>query len=204
MNAEKKLTELKREDIIAAAVKEFKKNGFRATSMDRIATTAQVSKRTVYNHFENKKALFQCITQDLCDNATQVSEQPYDRDIPLRTQLQTIAEQEIAFLTAKEFRSLFKMITAESLASPELTKTNFDNYQWSSLGVVKWIREAVKDGKLSVTDPVRAGKQFLALIETFALWPQLYDHKPVPNKNEQKKIIDSAVEMFLCSYGVAD
>lgn len=204
MNAEKKLTERKREDIIDAAVKEFITNGFRATSMDCIAATAQVSKRTVYNHFENKKALFQCITQMLCDQATQVSEHPYDPDIPLREQLRTIAEQEMAFLTAGEFRSLFRMITSESLASPELTKTNFDNYQESSLGVVKWIEKAANDGKLSVDDPVRAGKQFLALIETFALWPQLYDYKPVPSKKEQKKIIDSAVEMFLCSYGVAD
>lgn len=204
MNAEKKLTELKREDIIEAAVKEFITNGFRATSMDRIAATAQVSKRTVYNHFENKKALFQCIAQQLCDSATQVSEHPYDQNTPLRTQLYNIAEQEMAFLTAKEFRDLFKMITSESLASPELTKANFDNFQESSFGVVKWIRKAAKDGKLSVTDPVRAGKQFLALIETFALWPQLYDYKPVPSKNEQKKIIDSAVEMFLCSYGVTD
>jgi TetR/AcrR family transcriptional regulator of autoinduction and epiphytic fitness len=204
MSTEKKLTELKREDIIEAAVKEFITNGFRATSMDRIASTAQVSKRTVYNHFENKKTLFQCITQGLCDNATQVSEHPYDKNISLRTQLHTIAEQEMAFLTAKEFRDLFKMITSESLASPELTKTNFDNFQESSIGVVKWIRKAAKDGKLSVTDPVRAGKQFLALIEAFALWPQLYDYKPMPNKNEQKKIIDSAVEMFLCSYGVTD
>lgn len=204
MATDKKLTELKREDIIEAAVKEFITNGFRATSMDRIAATAQVSKRTVYNHFENKQTLFQTITQELCDQATQVSDHPYDPLIPLRTQLHNIAEQEMAFLTAKEFRSLFKMITAESLASPELSKTNFDNYQWSSLGVVKWIRKADKNGKLSVTDPIRAGKQFLALIETFALWPQLYDHKPVPSKKEQKKIIDSAVEMFLCSYGVAD
>jgi len=204
MNAEKKLTELKREDIIEAAVKEFKANGFRATSMDRIAATAQVSKRTVYNHFENKKTLFQCITQQLCDNATQVSEHPYDHTIPLKTQLQAIAEQEMALLTSKEFRSLFKMITTESLASPELTKTNIDNFQESSIGVVKWIKQAAKDGRLSVTDPIRAGKQFLALIESFALWPQLFDFKPVPDKNEQQKIIDSAVDLFLCSYGVAD
>jgi len=204
MNTEKKLTELKREDIIDAAVKEFIANGFRGTSMDRIAATAQVSKRTVYNHFENKETLFQCITQQLCDNATQVSEHPYHHDIPLKTQLLTIAEQEMAFLTAKGFLDLFKMITAESLASPELTKTNFDNFQESSIGVVKWIRKATRDGKLSVTDPVRAGRQFLALIETFALWPQLYDYKPVPGKKEQKKIIDSAIEMFLCSYGVAE
>lgn len=204
MNAEKKLTELKREDIIKAAVKEFKKNGYRATSMDRIAATAKVSKRTVYNHFENKKALFQNITQQLCDNATQVSDHPYDKNIPLKTQLRTIAEQEMALLTSKEFRGLFKMITTESLASPELTKTNIDNFQESSIGIVKWIKQAANDDRLSVSDPIRAGKQFLALIESFALWPQLFDFKPVPDKNEQKKIIDSAVDVFLCSYGVAD
>jgi len=204
MNAEKKLTELKREDIIEAATSEFKCNGFRATSMDRIAATAQVSKRTVYNHFESKEILFQAITQKLCNRAMQVSEHPYDPEIAVRTQLQAIALQEISLLTSVEFLDMVKMITSESLASPELTKTNFENFQDTGLGVVKWIKKASSDGKLSVTDPVSAGKQFLALIEAFALWPQLYGVKPIPKKKEQQVIIDSAVEMFLCRYGVPD
>jgi TetR/AcrR family transcriptional regulator of autoinduction and epiphytic fitness len=200
MNTEKKLTELKREDIIEAAVSEFRSNGFRATSMDRIAETARVSKRTVYKHFVNKKALFQSITQALCDNATQVSEHPYDPDTAVEIQLRDIAEQEMALLISDEFLSTVKMITSESLASPDLTRENFENFQESSIGVVKWIKKATKDGKLSVTDPIMAGKQFLALIEAFALWPQLYGVKPTPGKSEQKKVIDSAVIMFLKTY----
>jgi TetR/AcrR family transcriptional regulator of autoinduction and epiphytic fitness len=202
MLAKKKLTERKREQIIEAAVTEFKANGFSATSMDRIAATANVSKRTVYNHFASKQVLFQSIAQALCDQLTQVSEYPYDPEIALNKQLHTIAVQEMAMLTTAEFISTFKMITSESLVSPELTRATIDNFQESSLGVVTWIKQATKDGKLSVNDPVRAGKQFLALIETFALWPQLYDFKPVPNKNGQKIIIDSAVEMFLNTYGL--
>jgi TetR/AcrR family transcriptional regulator of autoinduction and epiphytic fitness len=204
MNKEKKLTERKRDDIIEAAVSEFKKNGFSATSMDRIAATAAVSKRTVYNHFESKEVLFQCITQELCDRAMQVSEHQYDASVPLRTQLYTIAEQEISMLISTEFIDIARMITSESLASPELTRTNFENIQDSGIGVVKWIKDASKDGRLSVKDPVRAGKQFLALIQTFAFWPQLYGMKPIPNKKEQKAIIESAVEMFLCRYGKTD
>ena len=96
------------------------------------------------------------------------------------------------------------MITSESLASPELTRANFENFQDSGIGMVEWIRQASHNGKLSVTDPVMAGKQFLALIETFALWPQLYSIKPVPTKKQQQTIIDSAAEMFLCSYGAAN
>ena len=204
MNAEKKLTELKREDIIEAAAKEFKASGFRATSMDRIAATAQVSKRTVYNHFASKDVLFQAITQELCDRAMQVSEYPYNPEIPVRDQLQTIARQEISLLCSAEFLDMVKMITSESLASPDLTRANFENFQDTGIGVVKWIIEACKDGKLTLTDPVMAGKQFLALIETFALWPQLYGVKPIPKKQEQQIIIDSAVEMFLSHYGDAD
>ena len=203
MNAEKKLTELKREDIIEAATYEFKTNGFRATSMDRIAATARVSKRTVYNHYASKEILFQAITQELCDRVMQVSEHPYDPEIPVKIQLHDIAEQEIALLTSAEFLDMVKMITSESLASPELTKTNFESFQDYNIGMVEWIKSASGDGKLSVTDPVRASKQFLALIETFALWPQLYGVKPVPEKKQQKTIIDSAVEMFLCTYGVS-
>jgi len=204
MNAEKKLTELKREDIIEAAAKEFKTSGFRATSMDRIAATAQVSKRTVYNHFTSKEALFQAITQELCDRAMQISEYPYNPEIPVRNQLQAIARQEISLLSSAEFLDMVKMITSESLASPDLTRANFESFQDAGIGVVKWIIEASKDGKLAVTNPVIAGKQFLALIETFALWPQLYGVKPIPKKEEQQIIIDSAVEMFLSRYGTSE
>jgi len=201
MSTEKKLTELKREDIIEAAVHEFRANGFRATSMDRIAKTAQVSKRTVYNHFESKETLFQAIAQELCDNATHVSDFTYDPHTPVETQLRAIAEKQMNLLTSDDFLSTLKMITSESLASPDLTRENFESFQDdSNIGVVKWVKKATKDGKLSVTDANMAGIQFLTLIDAFALWPQLYGIKPVPTKKEQKKVIDSAVLMFTNTY----
>ena len=201
MNAEKKLTEKKREDIIEAAVCEFKKNGFNATSMDRIAATAKVSKRTVYNHFESKESLFQTITQEACDRITQVSEHPFSSAIPVDEQLRNIARQEIALLISPEFLDTVRMITSESLVTPALTRSTFENFEDNSIGIVKWIKQADEDGNLKVKDPVRAGKQFLALIENFALWPQLYGLKPAPDRKEQKVIIDSTVEMFLNTYG---
>lgn len=202
METAKKLTELKREDIIEAAVVEFKAHGYRATSMDSIASAAKVSKRTVYNHFDSKEKLFQAITQELFDRAIQVSEYPYDPDVPIREQLNQIAEQVMALLTSEDFLGLARVITSESLGSPELTQTNFDEFQESAIGVVKWIEQATNDGRLKVADPVDGGKQFLALIETFAFWPQLFSYKPIPNKKKQKAIIDSAIDMFLRTYAV--
>ena len=202
MEPARKLTEIKREQIIEAAVAEFKTNGYRATSMDSIAATAQVSKRTVYNHFESKEQLFQVITQELFDRVIKVSERAYEPGVPVRKQLKTIAEQEMALLTSEEFLGLARVITSESLSSPELTRTNFDEVQESAIGVVRWIKEAAADGKLKVSDPVSSGKRFLALIEAFAFWPQLFSYKPVPSRKEQESIIESAIEMFLNTHAV--
>ena len=47
----------KREQIIQAAKLLFLKDGYKRTSMEAIRAEAQVSKPTLYNHFENKEAL---------------------------------------------------------------------------------------------------------------------------------------------------
>ena len=57
------------------------------------------------------------------------------------------AEQEISLLTSTKFLDILKMITSESLASPELTRRNFEEFQVAGIGVVKWIKQASKDGQ---------------------------------------------------------
>ncbi|MBT8071833.1 MAG: TetR/AcrR family transcriptional regulator [Xanthomonadales bacterium] len=196
----KKLTERKHDDIIQAAKDEFRANGFVATSMDRIAKTAQVSKRTVYNHFESKEVLFSAIAQDLCNTFSQVSEYPYDTDKPVREQLEAIAEQQINMLCSERFLRLFKMTMSETLTSPSLTRSVIEDFQKENIGVVKWITAAGKAGKLRIKDPVAAGKQFLALLESFTSWPYLFGEPIITDKKEQRSIIDSAVSMFLDHY----
>ena len=199
----RKLTEIKRADIIQAAKDEFRDNGFAATSMDRIAEAARVSKRTVYNHFDSKETLFKAVAQDMCNIFQRISEHPYDVDTPLRKQLETIAQRQMEMLCSERFLRLFKMLTAETLASPELTGPILENMEKENLGLIKWIRAASKDGKLQATDPVAAGRQFMALLEAFTSWPYLYGMERVQKMADRQKVIDSAVDMFLGKYAVA-
>lgn len=198
----KKLTERKREDIIQAAKDEFRSNGFSATSMDRIAETAKVSKRTVYNHFESKEVLFSAIALELCNTFSQMSDHNYDPDIPVKTQLLDIANQQMNMLCSDRFLRLFKMIMSETLASPSLTQSAVENFEKENIGLMKWITMASRDGKLDITEPVMAGKQFLAMLEAFTSWPYLFGEDPVKDKAEQQKIIESAVNMFLDHYEI--
>ncbi len=196
-----KLTEQKRLDIVQAAATEFAANGFSATSMDVIAETAKVSKRTVYNHFDSKNDLFRAITQDFCDRVIAVSEHDYDATAPLDSQLRRIARDQVALYASPDFLGIARMISAECLAAPDLTRSIFEEtFEKTGFGVQRWIAAATADGRLYVENAEIAGKQFFALLEAFALWPQLYDVRPIPAEQEQVAMIDSAVTMFLNTY----
>jgi AcrR family transcriptional regulator len=57
--------------IVLAALDLFTRYGYRKTSVDDIAQAAQVAKRTVYLHFENKAAVFLTILEYLGDQVRQ-------------------------------------------------------------------------------------------------------------------------------------
>src|SRR4029077_15350321 len=57
--------------IVLAALELFTRYGYRKTSIDDIARAAQVAKRTVYLHFENKAAVFLAILEYLADQVRQ-------------------------------------------------------------------------------------------------------------------------------------
>ena len=57
--------------IVLAGLRLFTQYGYRKTSIDDIARAAQVAKRTVYLHFENKAAVFLAILEYIGDQVRQ-------------------------------------------------------------------------------------------------------------------------------------
>jgi AcrR family transcriptional regulator len=57
--------------IVLAGLQLFTQYGYRKTSVDEIARVAQVAKRTVYLHFENKAAVFLAILEYIADQVRQ-------------------------------------------------------------------------------------------------------------------------------------
>ncbi len=55
----------KAEVILDSAMQEFLTHGYAATSMDRVAAVAGVSKATVYSHFQDKEGLFTALIQQM-------------------------------------------------------------------------------------------------------------------------------------------
>lgn len=194
-----RLTDRKRQAILDAALVEFDASGFAATSMDRIAATANVSKRTIYNHFESKEDLFEAIRQSALQ-AVDRTLRVYDQMVPLESQLELMAVEHVAVHTSDAFMKFARVSVSQFIVSPELASASFDELSKSRDGLVKWIKAAVQDDRLTVPDAKRAAAQFLGLLNVQTFWPQLLGGQKSPSSSELKKIVTSTIAMFLDHY----
>lgn len=200
-----RLTDRKREAIIQAAITEFRDNGFKVTSMDKIAARAGVSKRTVYNHFPSKDELFAEILAQLWESSQDQLELDYRSDQPLREQLRELMQLKMSMFNNASFMDLARVAIAEMIHSPDRARGMVAKMGAREESINIWIRAAQADGRLlKDVDPAFAAYQLQALIKGFAFWPQItMGQLPLP-KEMQQRVVDSAVEMFLAQYAMRD
>jgi len=200
--APQRLTDRKREAIVRAAVEEFRSAGYEATSMDRIAAVAGVSKRTVYNHFPSKEELFALILEELWQSSVASVELPYRADQPLDVQLLQLLRQKLDLLGDANFIDLARVAMAEIIHSPERAQAIVCRMGEKESGVSAWIRAAIADGRLREIDPEFAGHQLQGLVKSFAFWPQVTMGQAPLAQAERTRVAESAVAMFLGFYAV--
>jgi TetR/AcrR family transcriptional regulator of autoinduction and epiphytic fitness len=202
MNPPDKLTDRKRAAIIAAAIAEFRARGFEATSMDRIATAAGVSKRTVYNHFPSKDDLFEQILQEMWDCSAALNAISYQQGKPLKPQLLELMRQKMAMLRDEYFLDLVRVAIAEAIHAPERAGDMVSKLGKKEEGVASFLRAAQDDKALKAGDAAFMSHMLQGQLKAFALWPQVAMGRPPLTPQEQDAVIDSTVDMFLAYYGM--
>ncbi|MFM0286904.1 TetR/AcrR family transcriptional regulator [Paraburkholderia megapolitana] len=195
-----RLTDRKRDAIIGAAIEEFLATGYDATSMDRIAARADVSKRTVYNHFPSKELLFAAILHQLWDASQKGDAPAYRADEPLRAQLLDLLNRKLRLLTDESFLSLARVAIAAGIHSPERARDMVARLGEREEDLTVWIRTAAADGRLKTDDPLFAALQLQALVKAFAFWPQVTMGQGPLGEREQRQVAEAAADMFLARY----
>jgi TetR/AcrR family transcriptional regulator of autoinduction and epiphytic fitness len=204
MTAPQRLTDRKREAIIQAAIAEFRANGFDITSMDKIAATAGVSKRTVYNHFPSKEELFAEILNQLWTRLTAVQETSYRPDLPLRDQMRLMFQAKLQMMGDDNFLDLARVAIAATIHSPERAQNMVARMGEREEDLTVWIRAAQMDGRLKPVDPAFAAQQIQGMLKSFAFWPQISMGLPGLSPDMQSTVVESALDMFLACYQVCE
>lgn len=200
MTAPQRLTDRKREAIIQAAIAEFRANGYEITSMDKIAATAGVSKRTVYNHFPSKEELFAEILNQLWARISAEQVVTYSADQPLSGQLRQMFLAKLQLMADDNFLGLARVAIAATIHSPERAQDMVARMGEREEGLTVWIRAAEADGRLNVVDADFAAKQVHGLLKSFGFWPQISMGQPPLDAAMQSSVAESALEMFLARY----
>jgi len=96
----------RRDALIAAAAKVFAANGYRAASLDEIASLAEIDRASLYYYVENKKELFYEVVKDYVQQNTDMAEAVLASDKSARGKLEELIGQ-LLLSYERHYPSLF-------------------------------------------------------------------------------------------------
>ncbi len=189
----------KRDAILDAATSAFRDEGYETTSMDRIAELAQVSKRTVYNHFGSKEALFLAVVDQLVSHAKALKKVPWDPERSLQDQLRDFVTAKTTVANDPAWAGLLRVVLGVVIRNPGLVSETTLKAADGEDALVQWLDAASKAGRMNVDMPIIAANVFWAMVTGALFWPQVFG---MPMTADEKAIIThELIKTFLARYG---
>lgn len=193
--------ETKRAAILDAAEELFVSSGYELTSVDAIAARAAVSKRTVYDHFGDKKSLFQSVVGRVDDALLETTRAAVQQEITdgrdLRDALLAFIQRLTTDVVPSSTYTAFRRLNARSASSPRLP--NRPNEEPERI-VEERFAQLAAAGELTVSDPRRAVQHFGALTIRLVLDAINQDPAGAVSESEIQEIIADGVDAFLRAY----
>lgn len=112
----------KRKQILKSAGELFLTSGFSGCSMEMVAKQSNVSKQTVYSHFNNKEALFLAVIEDKCAEYQLDDRHLQIADFSLRQVLRERGLQIVKLLHDDQVIAIYRVIIGEVNSNPRVAE----------------------------------------------------------------------------------
>lgn len=187
----------KADAIVAAARKTFLARGFDAASMDQIALTAGVSKRTVYNRFRSKEELFAAAIVESCKNLLPVNVGDIESTLPPEGLIRALGRQFLKGVLDPEAIALRRIAAFEAERTPSIGRAYLEHGPGSMAARCAPIlaRLAAK-GAYAINNPEEAIWQLGALITEPLYTKALLGDVP----EDLDGAIDAQIEMGVAAF----
>lgn len=184
----------KRKLILKKATHLFLRHGFSDVSMDMIRDETGVSKNTLYNHFENKSALFRAVIFEQWQNDST----PDINGIEGETLAATLEKFGVAllnYLYKRRSQDFFRILIAESGRFPNLAQSIIvDNQSPIFRHVSAYLAQSLK---LDDEKARRAAAYLFGLLKEDAFWHVLAGFRRPYTKAEIILHVKQAVAAFM-------
>lgn len=113
----------RKEEILKAAFEEFSSRGFLATSLERIASRAGLSKSGIYAHYKSKHDVFEdVLLTTLLPDDSRIPDLDTERAEHLPQLLDRYLDRRYASLSTPKAIAAFRLLIVESGRTPELVR----------------------------------------------------------------------------------
>ncbi|MBY4591713.1 MULTISPECIES: TetR/AcrR family transcriptional regulator [Rhizobium] len=188
--------------IADAACELFVELGFQATTLEKVAQRAKISKLSIYRHFENKEALFSAAIAAHCHQfAPQALFEGIDGSA--QEQLMAVGSSLLRTLLSPEVRSVEAMIMADKTNQKSLSKLHYEAGPAYVIAQIEaLLRQLHTKAVLNVPNPLQSARLFAALIKgSDLLIIARFDEARAEDDNEIETYCRSAVAMFIAAHG---
>jgi TetR/AcrR family transcriptional regulator, regulator of autoinduction and epiphytic fitness len=190
--------ERKKAEILEAATAVFREEGYDTTSMDRIAERAGASKRTVYNHFGSKEALFQAVVASSMAEMAKLKQIAWDPARTLEAQLTDFARAKSMIASDPAYLGLMRVVLGVFIREPELARATMQRAVDGDT-LVTWLTAADEAGRMRVPNPKLAAEVFWGAVSGALFWPATFGLEM--GSDERAAVTDEIIATFLSRYG---
>ncbi len=191
--------------IIDTACELFVELGFQATTLDKVAQRAKISKLSIYRHFENKEALFSAAITARCHQLT--AEALFEGvEGTAEEQLMAAGSALLRMLMSPDVRGVEAMVMADKTNQKSLSKLHYEAGPAHIIAQIEaLLRQLHAKAVLKVPDPLRSARLFAALFKGCDLLIiARFDQARAEDDNEIESYCRSAVAMFIAAHGGND
>lgn len=155
-----------KEKILKVASSLFSNNGYKATSVRKIAAEIGIRESALYNHFKNKEAIFLEIAQSLFSSPFSLSSDDI-KELSTRGKpfLQKFAMQYKMLTFDKNSESMFKLLMIELLQNSELREQFMTQFHQEN---IKTLSEGffimMQNNLIRSNDPMMVAYEFLSTL----------------------------------------
>jgi AcrR family transcriptional regulator len=188
--------------IVDAACELFVELGFQATTMDKVAQRAKISKLSIYRHFENKEALFSAAIAARCH---QFAPQALFEGVngSAEDQLMAVGSTLLRTFLNPEVRGVEAMIMADKTNQKSLNKLQYEAGPVYVIAQIEaLLRQLHAKAVLNVPHSHQSARLFAALFKGSDLLNIVrFDEARAEDDNEIESYCRSAVAMFIAAHG---
>ncbi|GHH27705.1 TetR/AcrR family transcriptional regulator [Streptomyces lanatus] len=200
----------KRTAIDCAARAVFGREGYTRASMDSIAAEAGVSKRTIYNHYQDKEQLLLSVLQESTHALSAHQQELIDRHLSdpadLRAGLLALGRALAAPQSGFEQHfALVRVIFAEASRLPAevIGGWRAEGPRRTQALLAEHFTTLTQAGRLRADDPAQAAAHFTQLAMSEAYERSFHGALPLPS-TELDELVASGVNAFLRLYEAVD